>query len=149
MGQIITPRTIWQLKQNKISLLAKDLAHAYHSPSEVMDVLLCRGVFKWFSVRRQLIKLKDQLKIRLWCAENEAFNIKTMGQASSNYGRYTLAYLKGYKAAIVEVREELRALCHSQRWQVQDNDEMARQWLELKEEQVKKRIIMEEESRLG
>jgi len=57
---LLTPKGIWNIEQNKPSLIAEDLEKHAGVPLELTHkVLLARGVYKWFAVRRQLIRLKD------------------------------------------------------------------------------------------
>ena len=56
-----TQLNIWNFAQNKPSLIVEDIAKEYPNIDQdfIYEVLLKRGVFKWLSVRRELIKLKD------------------------------------------------------------------------------------------
>jgi len=70
-----------------------------------MDMLLRHGVFKWFACRRDLIRLKDDLRRELHTA-------------------------RGQRAAtLVSVRERIRAICHSTRLRAPDHDLHAALWL--------------------
>lgn len=104
--------SIWQERQNKPTYVAKDLS-THGIPTDVAyEILLRRGVFKWFAVRRRLIRLKDE-----WKAQIRGLN------------RKKTPWEKGYLKALEECRAEVRELCHSERWQVPDNDSAAREWL--------------------
>jgi hypothetical protein len=116
----VTPRTIWHERQNRPSLVVDDLAE-YAPPDVVYTSLLRRGVFKWLAVRRGLIKAKDIWKRRV------TQSITAQHAAPSPTTR---AYLRGYRRALEECRAEVRALCHSDRWQAPDIDRRARRWLE-------------------
>lgn len=106
-----------ECKQNKPTQVVRDLEK--WAPSGVIyETLLRRGVFKWLSVRRSLIKLKETWKKRI---TESIERQKLVTGPRVNYER-------GYRKGIEECRNELRALCHSDRWQVQDNDEMAERW---------------------
>lgn len=118
-------KSIWNEAQNKPSLVVDDLEHylgplSCHPRDFIYEVLLRRGVFKWFAVRRGIIKLKDKWK-------------KEISQSIDNQKEHpysaTWHYWKGYRKAKEECRAEIRALCHSDRWQAPDNDSRAKKWL--------------------
>lgn len=116
---LLTPELIWNIEQNKPSLVAEDLeefgvpAHITHS------VLLARGVYKWLSVRRQIIKLKNVWKARI------VETLAKLKEAKRSHNDYEVGYLRGYLKAYEECRSEVRALCHSERWQAPDFDRKA------------------------
>ena len=114
----MNPATIWQAQQNKPSLLVHDLA-AYAPADAVYESLLRRGVFKWFAVRRALIKLKAAWKARV---TDSICRQRACDGPDVNYWR-------GYRRALEECRAEVRALCHSPRWTCQNNDQRAKAWL--------------------
>lgn len=115
----LTPELIWSIEQNKPSLVAKDLL-AFGVPPEVThNVLLGRGVYKWLSVRRQIIKLKNVWKGRI------AETLAKLKEAKRSHNDYEVGYLRGYLRAYEECRGEVRALCHSDRWQAPDFDSQA------------------------
>jgi len=104
---------LWQYRQNRPILIARDLEQ-YGVPKEVtMEILLKRGVFKWLAVRRQLIKLKNK-----WKEEIRELNRKKTERE------------KGYLEALIKCREEIRRLCHSERLQAPDNDRHAIRFIE-------------------
>jgi hypothetical protein len=116
---------IWAFKQNKPTLIAKDLELFYDVPRRsTYKILLARGVFKWFAVRRDLIKLKDHWKSEVRWA------ITLIHKAKSIKDRRNHWYLKGYLKAKEECRADIRKLCHSDRWQAPDNDRDANRFLE-------------------
>lgn len=110
-------KTIWNEQQNKPTLVVNDLKD--YAPADVVySSLLRRGVFKWLAVRRQLIRLKDVWKARV-----------TESISQQKLHPHRKAYFRGYRKALEECRTEVRALCHSARWQVPDNDVKAIRWL--------------------
>jgi hypothetical protein len=119
----LTPKLIWNIEQNKPTLIVKDFERYGISSSIVYSILLGRGVFKWFSVRRNIIKLKNIWKNRI---TNILESIKIVKQ---NNNIYKLGYYRGYLKACVECREEIRKLCHSERWQAPDFDKKANMFL--------------------
>lgn len=119
----LTRANIWNWKQNKPTQVVRDL-EPYVEPWKVYEILLQRGVFKWLAVRRDIIRLKNEWKERLKMADIE------FKEAKEDDAPYHTAYMKGYRQALWECRQEVRALCHSQRWQAPDNDREAQRWLE-------------------
>lgn len=116
-GKIImdcNKNTIWNFAQNKPSLVVKDIIDKYPDvdPNFIYEVLLKRGVFKWLSVRRDLIKLKDT-----WKNEIRILNRKKNQEE------------KGYYKALLGCRESIRRLCHSDRWVAPDFDQKAAKFL--------------------
>jgi hypothetical protein len=107
-------KTIWSFAQNKPSLVVKDIIEKYPEvdPDFIYKVLLQRGVFKWLSVRRQLIKLKD-----------------TMRDEVKKLNHRKTAREKGYHEALIKCRADIRKLCHSERWVAPDFDEKAKKYL--------------------
>jgi len=116
-----TRENIWEFKQNKPSLIVKDIKEKYPEIEEefIYEVLLKRGVFKWLAVRRDLIKLKY-----IWKKEITKLN------KQKNYKE------KGYLEAIEKGRKEVRILCHSERWRAPDFDKKSIQFL-LEKEKIK------------
>ena len=118
------PENIWNYSQNKPSLIAKDFAEIYGiPPEESLRILMARGVFKWLAVRRELIKLKNSWKKQITEYQKRVAGLKLevtlTGKPSANYN---YGYAKGYQAALTQCRNEVRALCHSERWVAPDYD---------------------------
>lgn len=107
-------KTIWNFAQNKPSLIVQDIVTKYPSidPNFIYEVLLKRGVFKWLSVRRDLIKLKNMLKIEI-----RTLNCKKTQEE------------KGYYKGLLKCRKYIRKLCHSDRWVAPDFDNKAIKFL--------------------
>lgn len=116
-------KDIWQFEQNKPSLVADDLQEHGVSRQTVFETLLRRGVFKWFGVRRLLIKQKETWKARITATQAEIEAAKARGDG------YRVAYLRGQMKALTECRQEVRKLCHSDRLQAPDHDTEAVRWL--------------------
>ena len=108
----MTTETIWQEKQNKPTYVVRDLSKFGVPPEAVYDSLLRRGVFKWLSVRRDLIRLKDG-----WKGE-----IRNLNRKKSDWE-------KGYLVAMEKCRKEVRELCHGDRWVAPDHDREALRYL--------------------
>lgn len=110
--------TIWNFAQNKPSLVVQDIIDKYPDvdPNFIYQVLLQRGVFKWLSVRRDLIKLKNE-----WRKEIRELNRKKTQKE------------KGYYKALLKCRVCIRQLCHSERWVAPDFDRQAKRFLKTKE----------------
>lgn len=115
--------TIWNEKQNKPTYIVRDLAQ-YVDADTVYEVLLRRGVFKWLTARRKLIKLKNT-----WC-KRVTESIARQKALSGN----AVAYERGYRKAIEECRAEVRAICHGERWEAPDFDRDAMRWLNVRAE---------------
>lgn len=121
----VAHRNIDQYKQNSVYLIARDFEEHFNIPQqEAFKILMARGVFKWFAVRRNLIKLKDSWKERVTLIIKIIKASKKLRDFRSLY--YYRGYLKGYEDA----RKEVRALCHSSRWQASDKDEKSLLYME-------------------
>jgi len=120
----LNPRDIWSIRQNKPILIARDLESYGVSRETTYAILLGRGVFKWFAVRRQLIRLKDIWKGHI------RMTIDAIHRAKDDHDPVRHAYWKGYLKAYEEARAEVRELCHSSRFVAPDNDQYAQAWLE-------------------
>lgn len=119
----LDPAQIWHVQQNKPTLIVRDLQE-YGVPIEVSySILLGRGVFKWFAVRRDLIKLKNVWKERVTAS------IENIRRAKQNQDHERAAFLRGYLKAYEETRAEVRTLCHSPRFRAPDFDREAQKFL--------------------
>lgn len=138
---MFTPKSIDQFKQNKPSLIVRDILNTQATAAfeleehEIYEILLRRGVFKWFSVRRKLIKAKEHWKDRL----KTALDYQILSRSTGRWNR--VWYWRGYRKALEECRADIRRLCHEPRWQAQDNDKPAQQWLRALEDKVKQELI--------
>ena len=117
-------KSIWMEEQNKPTLVVKDLA-LYVDSDIVYESLLRRGVFKWLAVRRGLIRAKNKWKLLITNSINE--------QKLSKDKRYYAGFRKGIELC----RKDVRALCHSQRWQAPDFDKGANEFLRRYESRLK------------
>lgn len=127
---------IWSFAQNKPTLIAKDMYDLFDVPYRATyAILLARGVFKWLSVRRDIIKMKDRWKVEI----NETltriirlkFRVTIVGidEHERRKRSLELAYQRGYLAALTACRQDVRRLCHSERWQAPDFDKEANRFL--------------------
>ena len=111
----LSKKTIWNYKQNKPSLIVKDITDKYPDicPDFLYSILLKRGVFKWLSVRRDLIRLKEEWRniVRELCEKEKTHK--------------EIGYLK----AMEDCRKRVRKLCHSDRWRAPDFDRKANEYL--------------------
>lgn len=126
---LLTRARIWNIAQNKPSLIVKDFQLVGVPPVVSNNILLARGVYKWLSVRRRLIKLKQEWKGRI------RKTLAGIAVAKKAGDTYRLGYCRGYLKAYNEAKREVRALCHSQRWQAPDFDRKSHEHLSLMEEQ--------------
>ena len=123
-----TELTIWNFRQNKLSLVVKDIVEKYPEIDSnfIYTVLLQRGVFKWLSVRRDIIKLKNEM-----LGETRELNHKKVPEE------------RGYYKALLKWRKRIQKLCHSDRWVAPDFDQKANRFLksvsEISYQSVKKR----------
>ena len=114
---MLTPQHIWEIRQNRPSLVARDL-EKFGVPREVTHkVLLARGVYKWFAVRRDLIRLKNEWKDELSRLYRQVERMKK--------GTPEHRELVGYIKTLERCRAQVRALCHSERFRAPDNDREA------------------------
>jgi len=130
-----TKKNIWAFKQNKPSLIVRDITEKYPSipPDFIYSILLKRGVFKWLAVRRDLIILKNIWRDTITNTIISIREEKGKIEADIKYRRPTnynnLYYLRGYLKAIENNRKEIRKLCHSDRWRAPDFDKGANEYL--------------------
>jgi len=91
-------------RQNHPELVVTDLI-PYANADLVRQVLKYRGVNKWLRVRRLLIQLKHK-----WREDIKLLEIKK--KQATGKERYKL---QGYIEALIDCRQQVRALCHSPR----------------------------------
>lgn len=120
----VSPRTIWNLKQNNPELVIED-AKEYLGLNEeqcelLRTIMLARGINKWLKVRRDLIAYKKQIKHKI--KEIEKYKcklkqqIKDFGYSENVYREY-LANKEVHKQ-LMQIRGDLKALCMTDRWQI-------------------------------
>ena len=119
--EMLTPRDIWGLAQNKPSLIADDLECFGIAPEITYSILLGRGVFKWLAARRDIIKLKDDWRDRLTMLYRSVCNVPRNSPEHRE--------LVGQIHALEECRAQIRAVCHSERWRAPDYDSGAARFL--------------------
>jgi hypothetical protein len=122
MNARMNRQTIWLEERNKPTLVVKDLT-PYVNSDIVYESLLRRGVFKWLSVRRKLIRLKNAWKCRI------TESLRQQQLCVDKRNDKGVHYWRGYRRALEECRAEVRALCHGPRWDCPDIDEKAQRWL--------------------
>lgn len=109
----VNEKTINNIKQNKIKYLVRDFTE-YGVPEDITrEILLKRGINKWLANRMAIIHLKDEL---LQDIRNRLGLMKTIASVE---GKCNLSYkevLGNFKAFNV-VRQRIRKICHSSRWQ--------------------------------
>jgi len=126
----VCKENIWTYRQNRPSLIAKDLAELYGiDRKESLLILMARGVFKWFAVRRDIIRLKNKMKVSVRKAQEDIVDYKYILRhlpkdltSEIRSAVKNLYYTKGYLRAKEEDRAALRKLCHSERWQCPPRD---------------------------
>lgn len=128
----VCKENINHLRQNKPTYVAKDMEELFGVPRHATyKILLARGVFKWLSVRRDLIRLKDAMKKQI--TDTIEFLSCCKGHMDLQHRTW---YLRGYLAAKNEDRQVIKTLCHSSRWQAPDHDPFAQRWLKSQEDDV-------------
>lgn len=109
----VNEKNINNFKQNKIKYLVKDFAGYGVTEEVTREILLKRGINKWLANRSRIIELKDDLKIGVkYCLDSMRFADKLRGKQSGGYRQ-----LVGMLFMINEIRQEIRKICHSSRWQ--------------------------------
>lgn len=117
----VCQENIWMYRQNKPTLVARDLHKCGVPYDATYAILLARGVFKWLAARRDLIKLKNVWRRRV----KACYGILTIGGMSP----YETGRMRGYLKAVEECRKEVRAICHAERWTAPDYDKGAADFL--------------------
>lgn len=120
---LLTPQRIWCIRQNKPRHIVRDLAEWGVPEGVAHNILLARGVYKWLSVRRRLIKLKNTWK------ENIKYSHEMTRAAKRIQDKELQEFWRGYRKGMEECRADVRNLCHSERWQAQDDDAEAQRHL--------------------
>lgn len=95
-------------EQNHPELIVEDLREDVIS-AKIRQVLKYRGVNKWFRVRRLLIQLKHRWKEDIKNLEEEKKQARELGLWAKYYN------LQGRVEALIDSRQQIRALCHSPR----------------------------------
>ena len=96
------------LRQNHPELIVNDLK-SFVPPELIRQVLKYRGVNKWFRVRRLLIQLKARWLVQI----KELQTLKAKARTERNYAQF--CKLQGYVEALIDCRQQVRALTHSPR----------------------------------
>lgn len=106
-----TPKSINNIRQNKVKYVISDLMDAFnlHPGDEeiIRQILLRRGINKWLTCRRMIIRLKDEWKSEITMLQDE-MSCTSGGDKSR---------LRGHLKALVGARQDLRKICHLSRWQ--------------------------------
>jgi len=113
------------MRQNHPELVVRDIVamlggDMLFNEGDVRRILKNRGINKWLHVRRMLIELKHRWKEQINKLEDEKLLLKTYARLSSNPS-LKHKYLKkahkltGYVEALKDMRQQVRALCHSPR----------------------------------
>jgi len=108
----INEKNINEYRQNKIKYIIKDLEQ-YVPEDIIREVLLKRGVNKWFMCRGEFINLKDELKDFTNSILKIMFALKL--QEGKRGGRYR--EMVGMLKTTICIRERIRRICHLSRWQ--------------------------------
>lgn len=102
----LTPETINNFRQNSPELVIRDakrMLKLTDDEGEILrQILLARGINKWLKARRDIIKLKDEIKIE----------IKKLQQTYEKWNPEHKTRLK----MLNYFRQRLRKICHQPRW---------------------------------
>jgi len=112
--QEVRPSNIWNYKQNHTKLIIRDLEYYGVPPEITANILMARGVYKWFACRKDIIQLKNDIKKRIREIHQQRETIA---------GTVEWHTKKGELKALESVRKSIREICHSQRWRFQDDHE--------------------------
>jgi hypothetical protein len=119
----VSPRTIWNFRQNNPELVIKD-AREYLGLNEeqcelLRTILLARGVNKWLKVRRDLIAYKKQLKHEIRRLQEEIAALKAQLRTGFDHKVYhNYIRNKALLAKLSSIRGDLKQLCMTDRWQI-------------------------------
>ena len=109
----VNEKTINNFKQNKIKYLVKDFAEYGVSEDITRGILLKRGINKWLANRMAIIHLKDELLQYIRDCLGLMRTIAMIeGKNSLNYKE-----ILGQFKATNGIRQKIRKICHSKRWQ--------------------------------
>ena len=134
----VTKHNIAQYKQNRISLVVKDLE--YYAPEKaIRKAMLKRGINKWLYCRKRFIGLKNELKdevtfilaeMQIIKAERRDLSKQLKADTTSKDQKilkkelYRLCKkydkLVGRLSATSTIKENIREICHLKRWQFPD-----------------------------
>ena len=107
----VSPTTIPQYCQNRVRYVLRDATTVLGLDNEqvagLAKVLLARGVCKWLRCRRDIIRAKHEWKGRITEIQAELQDGVTGKRREQ---------LRGELKALIRCREEVRAICHSNRW---------------------------------
>jgi hypothetical protein len=102
----LSPQTINSFRQNSPELIVRDARRMLNLNDEqceiLRQILLARGVNKWFKARRDIIKLQHELK-------------KQIKEFQKKYHKWDPVHKASLKL-LNDFRERLREICHQPRW---------------------------------
>ena len=117
----ITKENITQQRQNRLHYIVDDFA-ALDIPKHITkEILLARGVNKWFANRKKLIELKHQLKELTRTYLGLILVLKKNISDSRNKiqgrtGARELEQIRGAIELLVIIRKDIDKICKSERW---------------------------------
>lgn len=110
---MVNEKTINNIKQNKIKYLVRDFAE-YGVPEDVTrEILLKRGINKWLANRMAIIGLKDGMLGYIKFCLSMMKAIDMIKGKNNLFYKQVLGELKAFNI----IRQRLRKICHSSRWQ--------------------------------
>lgn len=128
----LNQKDIWSIAQNRPTLIVKDLEVYGVDKNISYSILLARGVFKWLAARRDIIKLKDLIKVEVKNSLGKIREIKAILKQTPDFQNYhnELYYWRGYLKAKEEDRAAIREICHSERFRAPDFDKNSNEFLD-------------------
>jgi hypothetical protein len=102
----LSPDTIYSFRQNSPELIIRDAKRMLHLDDDQLEILrrilLARGVNKWFKARRDIIKLRHEIK-------------KRISELLGCYKKWNPVH-KMKLALLNCFYERLENICHQPRW---------------------------------
>ncbi|MCI0692780.1 hypothetical protein L0337_12350 [candidate division KSB1 bacterium] len=102
----LSPDTIYSFRQNSPELIIRDAKRMLHLDDDQLEILrrilLARGVNKWFKARRDIIKLKHEIK-------------KRISELLGRYKKWERVHKTELKL-LNSFYERLEVICHQPRW---------------------------------
>jgi hypothetical protein len=116
----VTYQNIHEFRQNRADIICRDFKRIFNVPERLTArILMGRGVYKWLAARRDFIKLKNDIRDELTILYGEVGKL-------NGKEKYKM---QGRIEALEDCRKEIRAICHSHRWRIPDNDKNSWKWL--------------------
>jgi DNA mismatch repair ATPase MutS len=120
----VEPANIWNYKQNYPSLVVEDIIEVFNLQSDpqakekIEKILMARGVNKWLKCRKDIIRLKHAWLKRINKTIQEQIDLK---KEPTNIKKINKRFKnRGVLEALNTCRQEVRNICHSPRWVLEE-----------------------------